>query len=41
MYAYEGQNEDELVLQEGEEITVVAATDADWVTGQNSQGIFM
>lgn len=38
VYAYEPQTGDELTLAEGEEITVVAAADADWVTGQNSQG---
>lgn len=39
LYEYQGQNPDDLSLAEGEEITVIAAADADWVTGQNSTGL--
>ncbi|KAI1278765.1 F-BAR and double SH3 domains protein 2 [Halotydeus destructor] len=38
LYAYAAQNEDDLELLENDEVTVTSATDADWVTAQNSQG---
>lgn len=38
LYPYPAQNDDELDIQEGEELTVVNAVDRDWVSGKNSQG---
>lgn len=38
LYAYQAQNSDELDLTEEEVVTIIAATDVDWVTAQNSEG---
>lgn len=38
LYAYQAQNSDELDLTEEEVVTIIAATDVDWVTAQNSAG---
>lgn len=38
VYPYQGNNADELVLEENEEITIISAVDADWVSAQNAKG---
>lgn len=39
VYAYQAQNEDELDLVEEEQLNIISASDQDWVTAQNSQGM--
>lgn len=38
VYAYQAQNEDELEVAEEEQLTIISASDQDWVTAQNVQG---
>lgn len=41
VYAYQAQNADELEVAEEEQLTIVSASDQDWVTGQNVQGLYL
>ena len=38
VYAYQAQNSDELEVAEEEQLTVLSASDQDWVAAQNVQG---
>lgn len=38
VYPFQAQNPDELEMAEEEQLTIISASDQDWVTAQNAQG---
>lgn len=39
VYSFQAQNADELEIAEEEQLTIISASDQDWVTAQNAQGM--